>query len=218
MIPPIGFRESQLVADDGLVDRGVGMLLTDSIHTSLRAATAAIRYTQEQTAAADHAAQEVAAYAAGAGFIEIAQQMTRVGDLLGQLQAGIGRLSVMVDQTGTAAANASTQPTAGQITAVFALLLDRLGTLSAEVRRLIGQVDQAKALTSVILRGGDPGVMMARLDAVQQALVIVGQHGAATLRNVEAVVAEAKALGGSGKRPWVRYYDEYEGNGKGIRP
>ncbi|MEV0733686.1 DUF6244 family protein [Polymorphospora sp. NPDC050346] len=182
------------------------MSLIDSIQSRLHAMTAAIRHAQEQTAAADHSAQQVVAHAAGAGFIGVAREMARVRDLLGQLQAGIGGLSVLVGETGTAVAGAHAQPTAGQITAAFAPLLHRLGELPAEVGRCIGQVDQARQLTVEILRGGDPGVMMARLDAVRQALVAVGQYGTDTVRVVEAAVAEAGQLGGSGNRLRVWAY------------
>ncbi|MEV7232065.1 Imm1 family immunity protein [Polymorphospora sp. NPDC051019] len=118
--------------------------------------------------------------------------------MIGQIQAGIGGLAVHTSEAATALASVPEQPTPQEVIATLAPVAEKVSGLHDGVGGCIGLVDQARQMTATVLRGGDPGVLLARLDAIQQVLAAVGRHGTATRRQVEAAIAEARKTGGSG--------------------
>ncbi|WP_212817293.1 DUF6244 family protein [Polymorphospora rubra] len=174
------------------------MSLVDTIQSGLRTMAAGIGRAEQETAAADHGAQQIALHAAASGFLGIAQNLARVREVIGQVQAGIGGLAVLAGEVATVLAAVPQQPTAQKTIATLASAMEKLHGIHDGVGGCIGQVGQAKQITATILQGGDPGVLLARLDAIIQILAAVGQAGTATRQQVEAAIAEARQTGSSG--------------------
>ncbi|MEV0732664.1 DUF6244 family protein [Polymorphospora sp. NPDC050346] len=176
------------------------MSLLDSIRTGLRVITAGIGRAGQEIVSADHGAQQVALHAAASGFVGIAQSTARVRQVIGQVQAGIGSLAVLAGEATTVLSAVPRQSTPQEAVAMLAPVMEKLNGIHDGVGGCIGQVDQAKQVTAAVLHGGDPGPLLARLDALLQILAGVGQHVNAAREQVVAAISEARRAGSSGNR------------------
>jgi hypothetical protein len=172
--------------------------LIRDIDVSLAAMTTGIGRAQETTAAADHAAGQIAARAAGSGFVGIAQAMARVRDAIKEVHAQIAGLGNSVNEARTPVASAPDQMSPQQTIAVLAPASEKIGTIHSEIGGAIAKVDQVRQLATATLQGGQPGPMLARLDAIKQVLVAVAQRGNTAKQQVETALAEARKTGDAG--------------------
>ena len=133
--------------------------------------------------AGQQVAQAIAQRAAASGFTGVAQSMGRVRDAVGEVRAGIGRLSEAVRSLGVAIASADREPLPQDLINICMSVLGRLGTVHAAIGGCIAGVDRAKGLASSVLQGGEPGPMLARLEATRQVLACAARGcGASTGR------------------------------------
>jgi hypothetical protein len=176
----------------------VDVSLVDTIQTDVQAMTAGLGRAYQEAGAADHAAQQIAQRAAGSGFVGVAQNMARVREAISRIQAGISGLSESVREMGTAVAGAPRQPSPRHSITTFAPLTERLGSIHTGIGGCVEQVDQAKRLAGSVLQGGQPGPILARLDAIGQVLTMVAQRGRATRQHVETALSEARNTGHAG--------------------
>ncbi|MEV0729554.1 DUF6244 family protein [Polymorphospora sp. NPDC050346] len=180
-------------------------VLVDAVRAEIEAIRAGTELAQRQASAADHVAQQIAMQAAASGFAAIAQNMAMVRDIIGQIRAGVRSLSTLAGDAATVVAAAPRQPTPEDTITTIGLLDQKLGDIHAGVGACIGRIDQTRQLTGAVLQGGDPGILLARLDAVHQALVAVAQRGATLRQRAQFAISEARAIGGAGNRAgWGR--------------
>ncbi|MEV7230753.1 DUF6244 family protein [Polymorphospora sp. NPDC051019] len=99
---------------------------------------------------------------------------------------------------GTVLAAVPRQSTPQETVAMLRPAMEKLNGIHAGVGGCIGQVDQAKQIAAAVLHGGDPGPLLARLDAILQVLAGVGQHVDAVREQIEAAIGEARRTGSSG--------------------
>jgi hypothetical protein len=175
--------------------------LFGDIDGSLAAMTAGIGRAQETTAAADSAAGRIAARAAGSGFAGIAQAMARVRDTINEVHAQITGLGTSIDEARAPLTSAPDQMSPQQTINVLAAAAEKMGTIHTRIGATIATVDQVRQLTTAILEGGQPGPMLARLDAIKQVLIAVARHGNTAKQQVDAALAEARKTADAGKPP-----------------
>ena len=174
------------------------MSFSGDIDGSLAAMTTGVGRAQEATAAADAAAGQIAARAAGSGFVGVAQAMARVRDAIREVHAQVTGVGDSVDEARTAVASAPDQMSPQQTIAVLAVALERIGTVHTGIGAAVATVDQVRQLASASLHGGRPGPMLARLDAIKQVLVAVAQRGNTARQQVETALAEVRKTGDAG--------------------
>ncbi|MFB6392261.1 DUF6244 family protein [Polymorphospora lycopeni] len=180
------------------MEREVHVSLVDTIQAGLRTIAAGIGRAEEMAASVDHDARQVASQAVATGFVRIAQNMVGVREVLGQIRAGVGGLAVLAGEATTVLAAVPRQSTPQETVAMLAPVIEKLNGIHDGVGGCIGQVDQTKQITAAVLQGGDPGPLLARLDAIVQILAVVGQHVNAAREQVLAAIGEARRTGSSG--------------------
>ena len=191
----------------------------DPIAADLAAMTAGLGKAQEAANAADNAAAQIAQRAAGSGFAGIAQNMSRVRDAIREIAVGAAAAGRAVAETGAPVAAAPTRPSPRETIAVLAPIAKQLDTVHGLVAAVIEQIGRAKQLAASVLQGGQPGPLLARLDAIREILVAVAQRGIAAKQNVEAAVAEVRRTGDAGNRPRVPVYSTRDHRHPGhVRP
>lgn len=174
------------------------MSLVDGIQADVRAMTGGLGRAQQETAAADHAARQIAQRAAASGFMGMAQSMARVCAAISEIHGRVSGLSGSVRETGSAVAAAPSQPSPQDTIASFTPLPEKLSGIHAGIGGCIERIDQAKQVVGSVLQGGQPGPMLNHLDAIRQVLVTVSQHGAAAKQHVETALSEARNTGSAG--------------------
>jgi hypothetical protein len=170
----------------------------EKVTGELRALSAGVERAQGQAAAAGDQAQEVAARAAGAGFVAVAAGMTRVRDTISGIQ---GRLRELGELIGGAAKRTAAVPQGFSPDETISGLTPTQSTLDdarAVAAGTIEQVTEAQQLVAAILQGGQPGPMLSALENIKQVLTQVTQRAGSARQLVDAAIAEARQLGSSG--------------------
>jgi len=94
------------------------------------------------------------------------------------------------------------QPTPEQSIGVLQPVLDILHTVRNGVDQAVTAADRAKERTAGALQGGQPGPLLARLDAIRETLVVVAARSTQISTQVEFALAEARTIGsGNSTRP-----------------
>ncbi|MEV0730607.1 DUF6244 family protein [Polymorphospora sp. NPDC050346] len=184
------------------VEREVDVSLVDTIQAGLQTLTAGNDRAAQETVVVDHAIQQTGIQAAASGFVGVARNLALVRTVIGQIRTALSGMAAVAREAATTLAATPQQPAPQEITATLGAVSGNLNSITDGICRCIGQVDQAKQVTVTVLRGGDPGTLLARLDAIHTVLAAVGQRVAATRHQVEAATAEARSTGSSGE--WSR--------------
>lgn len=174
------------------------MSLIRNIDGELAAVTTGIGRAQETAAAADNAAGQIAARAAGSGFVGIAHAMARVRDAIKEIHARIAGLGTSVDEARTPVSSAPDQMSPEQTIAVLAPASEKITAIHGGIGATVTKVGEVQQLVAATLQGGQPGPMLGRLDAIKQVLVAVGQRCDAAKQHVETALAEARQVGAAG--------------------
>lgn len=170
----------------------------EKVTGELRALAAGVERAQGQAAAAAKQAQEVAARAAGAGFLAVAAGMARVRDSISGVQGRLGELGELI--AGAAKRTAAVPQVSSPDETISGLTptQNTLDDVRAVATRTIEQVTEAQQLVTAILQGGQPGPMLSALESVKQVLAQVAQRTGSARQHVDAAIAEARQLGSSG--------------------
>jgi Family of unknown function (DUF6244) len=174
------------------------MSLIRDIDGDLAGMAAGIGRAQKNTAAAVQAAGQIAARTAASGFTGIAQAMGGVGEAIKQLYAQLDHLGGQVDEARTPVAATPEQVSPQRTISVLAPTLEKIATIGAGIGTAIAKVDQVRQQTAASLEGGQPGPMLARLDAIKQVLIAVHQQGETAKQHVEAALTAARKAGEQG--------------------
>ncbi|GAA0909297.1 hypothetical protein Vau01_105920 [Virgisporangium aurantiacum] len=154
---------------------------------------------QDTAAAAHTAAEQIGSRAAASGFAGIAQNMARVRDAVQEMGESVGALVKTSAETRAQVAAApkqlSPQETIGALTPVA----HRLDEVRQGTSVSIELVNRTRQLVGAALQGGQPGPMLARLDAIRQTLVAVAERVTTAKQHVEAVIARVGQVGDEGK-------------------
>ncbi|MCM0676651.1 DUF6244 family protein [Micromonospora phytophila] len=170
----------------------------EKITGDLRALTTGVERARGLTAAADNQAQEIALRAAAAGFAAVAAGMVRVRAALSGIQGGLGALATSIGEATTATAAVPHEASAQETIARLTPVQSAVGGARDAAAGVVAQVGEAQQLVAVILRGGQPGAMLAAVESIRQVLVLVVQRTGTARQSVEAAIAEARQLGSSG--------------------
>jgi hypothetical protein len=170
----------------------------EKITDELRAMSAGVDKAQANTAAADATAREIATRAAGAGLIGIAAGMSGVRKAIGEIGERIGAAGDSISRAATAVAAAPREMSPQQTIAVLAPAQQTIDGAHGQVAAAIAKVDETKQLAAAVLRGGQPGPMLAALEAVKQILVLLAQRAGSAKQRVQIGVREARQTGASG--------------------
>src|SRR5262245_59127083 len=174
------------------------MSVVESLGTSLGAVGVGLERAQQETIAADHAAEQIATRAAGSGFGGIAQNMARVRAAIQQIGTGIGAVDGRVGEAATVVAATPKQPTPQETRAVLEPLTQQLDGIHAGVGAVMEAIGKAQHLTNAVLQGGQPGPLLARLDAIRTTMLAVAQHTTQAKEHTTTALAEVRKTGDQG--------------------
>lgn len=164
----------------------------------LDAVRARIARAQDAAAAADTAAEQIASRAAASGFAGIAQNLVRVREAIREICVSVGALGQAAAEARAQVGTAPTQSSPEETINALSPVVHRVGELRQGISAAVEQVDRAKQLAAAALHGGQPGPLLARLDAIRQVLVAVADRAAAARQRAEAVAVQAGQVGDSG--------------------
>ncbi|MBE1486332.1 DUF6244 family protein [Plantactinospora soyae] len=170
----------------------------EKVTGELRALLAGVERAQGQAAAAGEQAQEVAARAAGAGFLAVAAGMARVKDAVNGIQGRLGELGELIGEATKRTAAVPQGSTPEETISGLTPLQSTLDNSRSVATRTIEQVTEAQQLVTVILQGGQPGPMLSALENIKQVLAQATQRAGTARQYVDAAIVEARQLGSSG--------------------
>ncbi|MFB6394986.1 DUF6244 family protein [Polymorphospora lycopeni] len=170
----------------------------EGIGDKLRSMTEGITRTLEAITAADNIAGQMVEDVARSGFTHIGHGIVQLRAAVRELQARVAALGESINTTRTRVAQIPDQPSPQEIISVLTPVLDALTAMRNGIGATITKATEVQYLAIDLLRGGQPGPILACLDAVKQLLARTGQRGDATKVHAEALLSEARKTGGAG--------------------
>jgi hypothetical protein len=170
----------------------------ESLGAELGAVGAGLERAQQETVAADHAAEQIASRAGGTGFAGIAANMSRVRAAIREIGTGIAAANGKVGDATRVAAAAPAQPTPQETASALGPLTQQLDGIHGAVGGVLEAIGKAQQLTNAVLQGGEPGPMLARLNAVRSTMLAVAEHTNQAKAHTTAALAEARKTGDQG--------------------
>lgn len=170
----------------------------DAITSELRALAAGVDKAQANAAAADSQAQEIAARATRSGFTGIAMGMSRIREAIREVRAGLAGVSRSVSEATAPVAAAPKERSPQQTVAVLTPAAGKIAAARDGIAAAVAKVDEAQRLTAAVLQGGQPGPMLAALEATRKVLIQVAQRCAAANQQVDAASVAARQIGNQG--------------------
>lgn len=170
----------------------------DTISNELRALAAGLDKAQANAAAADSRAQEIAARAARSGFTGIAAGVSRIREAIREIRGRLAGVSRSVSEAAAPVAAAPKELSPQQTVVVLTPATEKITAARDGIAATVAKVDEAQRLTAAALQGGQPGPMLAALEAVKQVLIQVAQRCAVANQQVGAAIAAARQVGDQG--------------------
>ena len=174
------------------------MSVVESLGTNLGSVDVGLERARNETVAADHAAEQIAIRAAGSGFGGIAQNMSRVRAAIGEIGSGINAVNGRVGEAATVVAATPKQPTPQETVALLEPLTQQLDGIHSGIGAVMEAIGKAQQLTNAVLQGGQPGPLLARLEAIRNTVIAVAQHTTQAKQHTTTALAEARKTGDQG--------------------
>jgi Family of unknown function (DUF6244) len=168
---------------------------TESIANELQQVFGVINAGKGAAMAAVDKAGQVVQQATAAGFIGVAQRMNAIQSEIKTIHAMLGN-ATQTGQPATASLRAvndkmSPQEATGHLNAAKGQLSSMRSSLHGVAQKVADTMAQVQAA----LQGGQPGPLLAMLNAVRQHLVSAAQHVDATTKRIDATIAKSGQLG-----------------------
>ena len=174
------------------------MSTIEAVALDLAAMNNGLDKARQATAAADDTAQKIATQAAGAGFTGIAQNLSRLRAAIREIQTGIAAAGGPVGETSAAIATVPKQATPQETRSVLEPVTQKLDGIHAAIAAVMEAITKAQQLAVAILEGGQPGPMLARLDAIRQTMLAVAERNNQTKQHLTDALAAARTTGDQG--------------------
>ncbi|MGC5031135.1 DUF6244 family protein [Micromonospora sp. DT229] len=174
------------------------MSLTDSIRDDLQTMAEGVATAQQGAAAVDHAVEQIAARAVGAGFAGIAVGLTRVREQVGQVRARLSTIGGILGEASRSVSAVPQQPSPQEAITALTPLVAALAAADGAVETAAAGIEEARRLVAAALQGGQPGPTLARLQQVGQGLAAVRARGGEARHHVDAALAQARQVGDLG--------------------
>lgn len=143
----------------------------------------------ELTAEAAHAAGQIASRTAAMGFTGIAQRMGGVQRMIQQLHGHVAAVGNAVNEARTPVGKAPDQLSPKDTIDLLSPVEEQIGAIQGGIGAAMEEVGRIHTQTAGALRGGQPGPMLQRLDAIRQVLQTVGQRATTAKQHVESHTA-----------------------------
>ncbi|MEH1017449.1 DUF6244 family protein [Micromonospora sp. CPCC 206060] len=174
------------------------MSLTDSIGDDLRVMAEGVATAQQGLAGVDHAVEQIAARAVGAGFAGIAVGLARVREQVGQVRARLSTVGGILGEASRSVSAVPQQPSPQEAIAALTPLVAALAAVDGAVEAAAAGIEEARRLVAAALEGGQPGPTLARLQQVAQGIAVVSARGGEARHRVEAALGQARQVGDLG--------------------
>jgi hypothetical protein len=171
---------------------------TEAVAVDLAAMSNGLDKARQATAAADDTAQRIATQAAGAGFAGIAQNLSRLRAAIREIQTGIAATGGPVGEASAAIATVPKQATPQEARGVLEPATQKLDDIHAAIAVVMEAITKAQQLAAAALQGGQPGPMLARLDAIRQTMLAVAERNNQARQHVTDALAAARTSGDQG--------------------
>jgi hypothetical protein len=170
----------------------------ETISGELAAMRAAVRQAQANASAADARAEQIAHRSAASGFTGIAAGMNRVRQAIGEIRRSLGGASASLDDGAQSLASAPRQMSPEETITALTPVHNLLEAVGSRAEATATQVDAAKQIVLTVLRGGQPGPMLAVLDSIKEVVGQLNQRGIAARQHVESAISRARQIGDEG--------------------
>jgi len=167
----------------------------EKIAADFQALTKGVERTQTVAASTDNKVGEIIGRAAHAGFVGIAQALSRVQALVREIRAVLAGVGNSVGESARPIAAAPKEMTPQQTIALLTPSLEITNTAHKGIGATIAKIDEARQLVATVLQGGQPGPLISMLDEIKQTLLQITGRINATKQNISAAIAEARKLG-----------------------
>ncbi|MBB4960274.1 DUF6244 family protein [Micromonospora polyrhachis] len=121
--------------------------------------------------------------------------MTQVREAIQQTQTTLAAIHVAVGDTSTTVQQAPVHESPAQAISELGRAGQRLKTVHDTIIATIGQVDETRTVAVRVLHGGDPGPLLAMLEAIKENLVQVLHTGTAAQQSLAALIHSAQQMG-----------------------
>jgi hypothetical protein len=170
----------------------------EAVATDLAAVSNGLDRARQAAAAADDTAQRIATQAAGAGFTGIAQNLARLRAAIREIQTGIAATGGPAGEASAAVAAAPRQATPKETLGVLEPVTQKLDDTHTAIAAVLESVTRAQQLAAAGLQGGQPGPMLARLDAIRETMLAVAERNNLAKQHVTEALAAARDTGKQG--------------------
>jgi len=167
----------------------------EDIAADIRALRTGVDRARTDTAAANHHAEEIIKRAMAAGFGGIAQNLSRVRDAIGEIQAGLARADATINDVDRSVTGAPREPSPEQTITVLNPALHGVTTIRDTIAATISKITDVQRLVASVLDGGTPGPLLARLNDIRQTLIMVSQRCDAGKEHIGAAITQARQTG-----------------------
>jgi uncharacterized protein DUF6244 len=132
------------------------------------------------------------------GFAGIAMAIQQIRTSIGEIRQRLLGLTRSINEAAAPVAGASDKSSPGETIALLSPANDHVGIVGDGLAGLIDHVTRIQRQAGVVLRGGQPGPIIAALDQVKQVLAAVIRHSGLTQQALNEAIAEARHLGEQG--------------------
>jgi Family of unknown function (DUF6244) len=151
-------------------------------------------------AAAAAAATAIANQAAAAGFHGVAASMSQVARAITDLQPRLSGVGRTIEETATVVGAVPPRPTPEEAKATLGPAKERATTAGQSARAVMQAVDDIRNMATAALRGGQPGNLLAMLQAITRSLEEIVQRAGRAGAHVQRAIDDATRLGDAGNR------------------
>jgi hypothetical protein len=170
----------------------------EAITNELKIMADGVDKAHQDAAAAHSVTEEVIRRTAALGFGGIAQALRAVLDAIAQMRGQLSTVTGCINDAARPVAAAPKEVTPQQTIAVLLPAMDRITAARGHTAATISQVDETKKRVLAILEGGQPGRILAALDAMRQTLVHIAQRADTAKQRIAAAVEAARKTGDPG--------------------
>lgn len=175
------------------------MPLTDTIGADLRAMAAEVHRSQQETAAAEHAIEQIATRAVASGFAGIAVGLARVRKVLGQARSQLAEAGGILSEASRSMAAVVHQPSPQEAITALTPVVATLATVDGRIAGAAAAIDGARRHVTAVLQGGQPAPTLARLQQILHVLAAARSRGLVARQHVDTALAQARQIGELGK-------------------
>ena len=168
---------------------------TEAIAADLAGVLDTLSRAEVQVGATVEHANQIAARAAGTGFVGVATAVAGLGGQIKAIGAGLTRAADSGREAVAAVGGVKEQMSPVEANRHLAVAKQKVDGVRPALATVVQQIATVKAKVGVVLQGGQPGPLLARLDAIRQDVTVAAQRSDAVNAKIATTIARGGQLG-----------------------